>query len=380
MIGNGSVSPYGGLRRVRPMSQTTLWPRLAELPLVIDSYSLERLDPTHPSGFDRFTTHIRLQGGGTDGLGEDVCLSDDQVALHKAGATLPLAGRWTLGDFCEHLAALDQWPEEPQWEQMRFYRNWAYESAALDLALRQAGKTLGEFLGEEPQPVRFVNSLGLGDPPIVDPKDRKPPSFEPLQKRIDHYPELRYKLDAEIGWTPELTAQVAKTGAVDQIDFKGLYGFEVEDVPALTALYERILEAFPDALIEDPHDLPEITELLQPHVDRVSYDAPIHSFEDIESTPIRAKTVNIKPSRAGSLKALFELYAYCKTNGIAMYGGGMGELGVGRGQVQLLASLLHGDSPNDVAPGDYNASAPPEGLPSSPLPPPAQPNGFRWAE
>ena len=232
----------------------------------------------------------------------------------------------------------------------------------------------------DPQPVRFVNSLSLGDPPIVDPKDRKPPSFEPLQKRIDHYPELRYKLDAEIGWTPELTAQVAKTGAVDQIDFKGLYGFEVEDVPALTALYERILEAFPDALIEDPHDLPEITELLQPHVDRVSYDAPIHSVEDIESTPIRAKTVNIKPSRAGSLKSLFELYAYCEANGIAMYGGGMGELGVGRGQVQLLASLFHGDSPNDVAPGGYNASDPPEGLPSSPLPPPAEPTGFRWAK
>ena len=102
------------------MSQTTLWPQLTQLPLVIDSYSLERLDPTHPGGFDRFTTHIRLQGGGTDGLGEDICLPDDQVALHKAGATLPLAGQWTLGDFCEHLATLDQWPEEPQWEQMRF--------------------------------------------------------------------------------------------------------------------------------------------------------------------------------------------------------------------------------------------------------------------
>ena len=98
------------------------------------------------------------------------------------------------------------------------------------------------------------------------------------------------------------------------------------------------------------------------------------------ATPISAKTVNIKPSRAGSLKSLFELYAYCEANGIAMYGGGMGELGVGRGQVQLLASLFHGDSPNDVAPGGYNASDPPEGLPSSPLPPPAEPTGFRWAK
>src|SRR5436305_15212503 len=119
-------------------------------------------------------------------------------------------------------------------------------------------------MSKEPDPALLVNSPGSGAPPIVAQQDRKPPSFEPIQKRIDHYPELRYKLDAEIGWTPELTAQVAKTGAVDQIDFKGLYGFEVEDVPTLTAFYERILEAFPGALIEDPHDLPEITELLQP--------------------------------------------------------------------------------------------------------------------
>ena len=33
-----------------------------------------------------------------------------------------------------------------------------------------------------------------------------------------------------------------------------------------------------------------------------------------------------------------------------MYGGGMGENGVGRGQIQLLASLFHPDGPNDVAP------------------------------
>ena len=33
-----------------------------------------------------------------------------------------------------------------------------------------------------------------------------------------------------------------------------------------------------------------------------------------------------------------------------MYGGGMGELGVGRGQIELLAALFHPEAPNDVAP------------------------------
>jgi hypothetical protein len=36
-------------------------------------------------------------------------------------------------------------------------RNWAFESAALDLALRQAGLGLPEALGRSPAPVRFVN-------------------------------------------------------------------------------------------------------------------------------------------------------------------------------------------------------------------------------
>jgi len=37
-----------------------------------------------------------------------------------------------------------------------------------------------------------------------------------------------------------------------------------------------------------------------------------------------------------------------------MYGGGFGELGVGRHQIQYLASLFHPNTPNDVAPSGYN--------------------------
>ena len=63
-----------------------------------------------------------------------------------------------------------------------------------------------------------------------------------------------------------------------------------------------------------------------------------------------------------------------------MYGGGMGELGVGRGQIELLASLFHADAPNDVAPSAYNEDDPDGSLPGSPLPPGAAPTGFRWRE
>src|SRR6478752_2974132 len=137
----------------------SVWPRVAELPLVVESCEYERLHAVLTQEFDRVTTHVRLVGSGADGLGEDISIHiEDGSSLHEAQPALPLAGEWTLGGFCDHLATLDQWPVAPEWEAARLYRNWAFESAALDLALRQAGAPLHEVLRREPRPVRFVNS------------------------------------------------------------------------------------------------------------------------------------------------------------------------------------------------------------------------------
>jgi hypothetical protein len=164
---------------------------------------------------------------------------------------------------------------------------------------------------------------------------------------------------------------------VDAVDFKGRYGMEIEEPDAFPALYERVLAGLPDALVEDPHDLPAITALLEPHAARVSYDAPIHTVVDLDTQPVDARTFNIKPSRVGRLRDLFTLYAACEERGLAMYGGGMGELGVARGQVQLLAAMFSPDGPNDIAPPGFNALEPAAGLPSSPLAPDPAPVGFR---
>src|SRR6185503_8251541 len=183
----------------------------------------------------------------------------------------------------------------------------------------------------------------------------------------------------EATWPPMLVDEVAATGAVDTIDFKGQYGLEVKDPEALGALYDRVLAAFPDAYLEDPHDLPEIIPRLGDHLQRVSYDAPIHDAEAIDATPLPARIVNVKPSRIGSLGGLFDVYARCAREGRPMYGGGMGELGVGRGQVELLAALFHADAPNDVAPSAYNEDDPAGALPASPLAPRPAASGFCWA-
>ena len=348
----------------------SLWPRVADLPLVIEACEYDRLHALLAHEFERVTTHVRLVGAGTDGLGEDVSVHiEDGTSLHEARPSLPLEGEWTLASFSDHLATLELWAKPPEWEGAVRFRYWAFESAALDLALRQAGRSLHDVLGLEPQPVRFVNSLGLG----------KEPSIEHVRRRIARSPGVRFKLDAEVTWVPALVDEVAATGAVDTIDFKGHYGFEVEDPEALGALYDRVIDAFPDAYLEDPHDLPEVAERLAGHVDRVSYDAPIRSAEDIGATPLPGRVVNVKPSRIGSVRGLLEVYARCAREGRPMYGGGMGELGVGRGQIELLAALFHADAPNDVAPSAYNEDDPAGGLPASPLAPRPEATGFRWA-
>jgi L-alanine-DL-glutamate epimerase-like enolase superfamily enzyme len=343
-----------------------MWSRLASLPLVVAGYELERLEASAAFGRERGTDLIRLRGADAEGLGEDITT---HLPEGTAAPVLELAGEWTLESFCDHLAGLEQWTEPPKWDLARNWRNWGYESAALDLALQQDGRRLQDVLGRTSRPVRFVNSFGLGDPP----------QFATLHARLEAYPSLRFKLDAEPTWSADLLRSVAATGAVDTIDFKGQYGLDVKEPDALVGLYERVVELFPEAVLEDPHDLPGVAEVLAPVADRVSYDAPIRSAADLATTPITVRTINVKPSRVGRIRPLLELYEHCEANGIRMYGGGMGELGVARGQIELLASLFHPDTPNDVAPTPYNDEDPPNGLPNSPLEPPASASGFRWS-
>jgi hypothetical protein len=344
--------------------------RLAHLPLQIDSYSLEGLEAQVSSEFTRLSTVIRVSGAGEEGVGEDVTYDAlDHIALQDAGPVHDLSGRRTLGELSELIGGLDLFSSEPVRDVSRLYRRWAFESAALDLALRQSRTTLAAALGRELRPLNFVMSLRLGEPPTID----------PIRKRLDLYPTLRFKLDPTSSWTDELIAQLVETGAVDSVDMKGLYKGTVVDQPPDPALYRRVVEAFPNAWIEDPALTPEIDVLLEPHRDRITWDAIIHSVADIEGLPFPPKMVNIKPSRLGSLHELFAAYDYCEARGIGAYGGGQFELGPGRGQIQYLAALFHPDTPNDVAPSGFNLPDPAPGLPSSPLEPRPAELGFRWA-
>ena len=346
-----------------------LFDLIAELPLTVESHALDNMEREVSSGFLRRTTIVRLRGYGAEGVGEDVVYDADMHPPFQAmSAGLPLDGTWTIASFSRHVAGLDLFGAELDHGVYRNYRQWAFDSAALDLALRQAGLSLPGVLGREARPVNFVVSLRLGEPP----------SLEPIRERLAIAPGLQFKLDATSSWDEGLIAELRATGAVASIDFKGAYHGTVVDQPPDLVLYRWVVEGLPGVWLEDPALIPEIDTLLEPYRDQITWDAPINSVADIEALPFPPRTVNVKPSRFGTLEALFATYDYLEEHGIGGYGGGQFELGPGRGQIQALASVFHPDGANDIAPGGYNDPHPQPGLPASPLPGGVVDPGFGW--
>ncbi|MFB6198945.1 MAG: hypothetical protein ABEI52_11880, partial [Halobacteriaceae archaeon] len=154
------------------------------------------------------------------------------------------------------------------------------------------------------------------------------------------------------------------------LDLKGHYENDVASEIDPT-FYQRILEAFPDAVIEDPIINSPTRQLFDGEEERVSWDAPITGVDSLRDLPWEPSWLNVKPSRFGTVRSLLNTVEHAKRQDITLYGGGQFELGPGRTQIQALASLLYPGGPNDVAPGIYNepglpADAPIECLDISP--------------
>jgi len=322
-----------------------LFEAVRELEPEIDGCSTERRQTAVSTEFTRVTTTVVLEGGGETGRGEDVTYQAEQ---HTDFPQLDERGRMPLAVFSRRLDAYG----------LADYRRWAFESAALDLALRQAGLSLGRAVGRDYGPVRFVVSTRLE-----------------VRPWLELYPQLEFKLDPTSEWSDGHMREIAATGRVHVLDLKGQYVGTPVDQPPDPRLYRAVVETFPDAVIEDPALTDETREALRGAEDRLSWDAPIHSVDDIRRLEREPRFLNIKPSRFGTVERLFEAIDYCNRSGIAMYGGGQFELGRGREQIQALASLFYADAPNDVAPGEYNEGGPRAGLPQSPLPSPDR-HGF----
>jgi hypothetical protein len=344
--------------------------RVAQLPIAIERCELLPMVRDISSGFTKVSVVVRLTGGGDEGQGEDITWDQiDQLEfVRDAGRLSWLRGRRTFDEFSALVGLAELFPVEPIRDSARYYRRWAFESAALDLALRQNGLSLQDALGRTARPVRFVASVRIGDPPSV----------APIAARRSIDPDLHFKLDPTESWGDELVRDLASLGCVDVVDMKGRYSNVTVAMAPEANLYRRVIEGLPKAWIEDPAIVSDTVELIERHRDRITWDEPIHSVADIEALPWPPRMLNIKPARFGSVRSLFDTYDYCSARGIGIYGGGMFEQGPGRGQLQYLASLFHPAGPNDLAPAGYNLQLPPRDLPRSPLAPEPHETGFRW--
>jgi len=330
----------------------SLWNDLADLRMQIDGYTVQRRELAVSSDFTRVTSTVVLRGGAESGEGEDVTYtSADHDGFPDA---LPLDGAWSLGEYSARLDEFDLGPPNPGQAAAIDYRRWAFESAGVDLALRQAGLTLADAVGRTFAPVRFVVS-----------------TRRDIQPYRELNPELEFKLDVDSDWDRPLMESLAATDRVRVLDLKAYYRGTVVDLDPDPALYRTVAETFPDVVIEDPWLEDGCLEALAGAEDRLSFDAPIHSWDDVGRLAVSPRWLNIKPSRFGTLRRLLECIERCEAEGIRMYGGGQFELGPGRRHIQRVASLFYPAGPNDVAPSEYNEGAPRPGMPTSPLPAPA---------
>jgi hypothetical protein len=336
--------------------------KISGLKLEIEGFETKEQSLQVSENFERKTTTIKLKGKEEEGLGEDVIYDVDSHVYPKLEDKL--IGVYSFREISEKIRSLDLFSETvDNTDLQENYRRWGFESAALDLALRQNGKKFPEAIGEDYSPLRFLASPSMNETDIE--------KLKTLRKKV---PGLEFKLDVKPDWDEEIISRLHELNAVKIVDFKSHYeGFGRKPD---YELYSRVAEGFPDVILEDPVINEETLEAFAGYESNVTWDKPVKSLQSLKNLPFEVNYLNIKPSRFGSFESLFEIIEYCIENRITMYAGGQFELGVGRNQAQAIASIFYPDSPNDIAPRVFNSDEK-ENLPSSPLKPVIR-RGFRW--
>ena len=270
----------------------------------------------------------------------------------------PARGRSTRSP--QHLGELDLWPAPPVREPSIDYRRWAYESAALDLALRQAGTILAEAWARAA--ARSPSSCRCGSASPTSRDDRAG------ARGSSCYPTLRFKLDPtnDVDRRADRTSWWTRARSTRSTSRASTRARPSTSRPTRSCTAAG--RGVPGRLARGPGPRrAETRRGARAEHDRITWDAPIHSVADIEALPFPPKMVNIKPSRFGPLtRAVRRPTTTASARASAPTAAGSSSSGAGRGHIQYLASLFHPDTPNDVAPGGTTCRTRPTGLPTSP--------------
>ena len=179
-------------------------------------------------------------------------------------------------------------------------------------------------------------------------------------------------------WTPEIFDALRATGAVDSIDLKGLYEGSIVDQGADPGLYARVADAFPDGLDRGPQAHPGDRRGPAPaprphHVGRQHPRGRRHRGAPLPAADGQRQAL----ARRAAARSSSRPTTTARSAASACTAAGSSSSASAAGRSSCLAGLFHPDAPNDVAPGGFNAPDPPPGLPESPLDPAPEPTGFR---
>ncbi len=327
--------------------------RLARLALDIEECRIEIGSvPTigYYDGAPRPTGTISLIGGRHIGSGENVDWTPGDQAAFKGAAqdTVPI-GQTTVSDLSQHLEG-----------NLVAHHRAAIEAAAIDLALRQAGSNPFAFAGLPAEPVTFCWSIG---------HDMAGTAGGPLQAVraiLAAEPSASFKLDVPAeGWPESMWSEL---GAIDRVR---IVDFKRQGTSRSVALAHRYL---PEAWLEDP-PLEALDDTDQSHAwtDRVAVDGYVMSVTDLATLPFQPAAINVKAPRVGGPIEALRCLDLCRESGWTPYIGGMFEVGPGRPQARVLASLFTSRQWNDLAPIRVCDSDP---YPPSPLPMSSDYRGF----
>ena len=225
------------------------WDKLAGLPVQIDDYELEGLEavlrprvhaPQHDRPPARRRRDRRGRGRGLRRVGPR------RTSRRRARARPRRRAHARLVRRAARHARPVPGPAEPRG--LRNYRRWAFESAALDLALRQGGKSLGDVLGANAAAAHVRRLDAARGDGLRGARDQRAPAA----RCSSAYPGTRFKLDPTNTWTPELIAELVATGAVDSLDLKGKYKGTPVDVDTDPELYRDAGRVVPGRLARGP--------------------------------------------------------------------------------------------------------------------------------
>ncbi len=327
--------------------------RLTGLSLSIEECRIETGSvPTvgYYDGSPRPTATISLIGDGYVGHGENVDWTlEDQATFKETVEETIATGSTTVGALSNTLDA----------EFVAHHRA-AVEAAAIDLALRQAGSNLFSISGLSPEPVTFCWSIGHDMAGTADAVLRA------VRATLQAEPGASFKLDVPSeGWPESMWSELAAIGRVRIVDFKR------RGTGRSVALAHQYL---PEAWLEDP-PLKAFDESDHSHAwtDRIAVDGYLMRVADLAVLPFRPAAINVKAPRMGGPLEALRCLDLCRQNGWTCYIGGMFEVGPGRHQARVLASLFSSNEWNDLAPIRVRDSDP---YAPSPLPMSSDHRGF----